>query len=381
MAERTSDGRVTAVFSAVHFLVDLACIFLLTAFIVLMVEDRTVWMLCVLTYNFCAFACQLPIGALGDRMKNPFLMAAIGCVLIAIAYGMVYWGNSFLPETALLKGLPLLVSVTAGIGNSCFHVGGGIEVLRRSGPKAALPGVFVSTGAFGVFLGPVLAGKKAARDFGVPAGILIMAVCAAVLLAYRKSAVRLQASKKEPAHAAAEHLPRKPEWRDMAGPAALCLILTVLLRSYAGTVMGFGWKRGMTALFFTAGIVFGKMAGGFLGDRIGWMRAAMLSLGGSAVLFALAESRPVFGIAAVFLFNMTMPLTLSALAGLYRDSAGTAFGMLTLALFLGTLPSMMTAAGWIPGVTFRILPTVSLLSAGLMAAGLALFFGKRGETA
>ena len=78
------DRSVTAVFAAVHFLVDLACIFLLTAFLLRMVENRAVWMACVLVYNFCAFACQLPVGALGDRRGNPFSLAAAGCLAPAI---------------------------------------------------------------------------------------------------------------------------------------------------------------------------------------------------------------------------------------------------------------------------------------------------------
>ena len=138
---------------------------------------------------------------------------------------------------------------------------------------------------------------------------------------------------------------------------------------------------GMLSFLFTAGIVFGKMAGGFFGDRFGWMKTACVSLAGAALLFALAETSPVCGIAAVLLFNMTMPLTLSALALLYKDAVGLAFGMLTLALFLGTLPSMMSAAGWIPAGSFTLLPALSLLSAALMALGLSLFSRRRGDGA
>ena len=362
------DRSVTAAFTAVHFLVDLACIFLLTAFLLRMVENRAVWMACVLVYNFCAFACQLPVGALGDRRGNPFSLAAVGCLLIAIAYGMTSFGTGFLPEKLLLRVWPLFICTAAGLGNSCFHVGGGIEVLRRSREAAALPGVFVATGAFGVWLGPVLARKELARNLGIFAGILIMASCAVLLMCLRR-------------RASGDTLERKPEAGDILGAAALCLIVTVLIRSYAGTVMGYGWKAGMLSFLFTAGIVFGKMAGGFFGDRFGWMKTACVSLAGAALLFALAETSPVCGIAAVLLFNMTMPLTLSALALLYKDAVGLAFGMLTLALFLGTLPSMMSAAGWIPAGSFTLLPALSLLSAALMALGLSLFSRRRGDGA
>ena len=376
MENREASLRSTAVFAVIHFLVDLVCIFLLTAFIVPMVRDRKVWMLCVLLYNFCAFALQLPVGALGDRWQKPRLLSAVGCILIAGALLLIQAGHAVLPGEWMLFGWPLLVSAVAGIGNSCFHVGGGIEVLKNSGGRAALPGVYVSTGAFGVWLGPVLAAKQAARTFGILIGILLMTASGAVLLVRHKAEVR-GAGLPEKSDAGTPEI--TGGWADMLGAAALCLIVTVLLRSYAVTIMGFGWKKAFLGFLFTAGVVFGKMAGGFLGDRIGWMRAALLSLGGSAVLFGLAAERPAFGIAAVFLFNMTMPLTLSALARLYGGAVGTAFGMLTLALFLGTLPSMMTSAGWIPGGSFRMLPAVSLLSAALMAAGLSMASRKRGE--
>ena len=58
-----------------------------------------------------------------------------------------------------------------------------------------------------------------------------------------------------------------------------------------------------------------------------------------------------------------------------------AWALLTLALFLGTLPSMMSAAGWIPAGSFTLLPALSLLSAALMALGLSLFSRRRGDGA
>lgn len=39
----------------------------------------------------------------------------------------------------------------AGIGNAMFHIGGGIDVLNISDKKATLSGIFVSTGALGIF--------------------------------------------------------------------------------------------------------------------------------------------------------------------------------------------------------------------------------------
>ena len=49
------------------------------------------------------------------------------------------------------------------------------------------------------------------------------------------------------------------------------------------------------------------------------------------------------GVLAVFLFNMTMPVTLWAAAKVMPGAKGFAFGLLTFGLFLGYLPSYL---GW-----------------------------------
>lgn len=54
-------------------------------------------------------------------------------------------------------------------------------------------------------------------------------------------------------------------------------------------------------------------------------------------LFLLAAV-PVAGVGAVLLFNMTMPITLWAMAKVFPAAKGFAFGTLTFALFIGFLP-------------------------------------------
>ena len=367
------DSWPQTAFSTAHFLVDLCCIFLETAYLLPGAGDRRAWLWCVLVYNFFAFACQLPAGIFGDRQKKPWLLAGSGCFLVAAAYLMtaacLKTGAWILPGSGQLPGSPasgaagrlpllLLISAVAGIGNSCFHVGGGIDLLRRSGGKAAIPGIFVSTGAFGVWLGPVLAAKQSARAFGLLSGCALMILTGAVL-------TRTHFLRKDEREAGGSAAAR------IAVPAAvLCLFTAVLFRSYAGTIMRYGWKKAFLAFLFTVGIVSGKMLGGIIGDRAGWRRTAVVSLAVSGLLFLAADRHAVCGIAAVFLFNMTMPLTLSALAKMYPDREGMAFGLTTLALFLGTLPSMAESAGIMRAGGSSLLPAVCAVSLLLMAAGL-----------
>ncbi|MBQ7535221.1 MAG: hypothetical protein IJT43_06335 [Stomatobaculum sp.] len=375
-------SRPLAVFSSAHFLVDLCCIFLETAYILSLVKDRTAWLWCVLVYNFFAFACQLPAGIFGDRQKKPWLLAGTGCILVAASYlitavclktGVVFFPGSA-PEPAppsAFAAAPLaqllLVSAVAGIGNSCFHVGGGIDLLKRSKGSAAMPGVFVSTGAFGVWLGPVLAAKQQARTFGLLFGCILMLFTGLVLIQMHLTRQAWEPGGEEE-QKTSEHF--NIHIADPSFAAALCLVTAVLFRSYAGTIMRYGWKKAGVAFLFTAGVVFGKMLGGIVGDRAGWRRTAVVSLAVSGLLFLFAEKNAACGIAAVFFFNMTMPLTLTALAKLYRGREGMAFGLTTLALFLGTLPSMAESAGFLFSGSSHLLAPVCIVSLALMAAGL-----------
>ena len=79
----------------------------------------------------------------------------------------------------------------------------------------------------------------------------------------------------------------------------------------------------------------------------------------------------MLGTAAVFLFNMTMPITLWAAARLIPGAKGFAFGLLTFALFLGFLPTWL---GW-PSVLIQ--PWAMALTA--LVSAILLLLGLKGE--
>ena len=58
----------------------------------------------------------------------------------------------------------------------------------------------------------------------------------------------------------------------------------------------------------------------------------------------LSMKKALLALAALFLFNMSMPLTLFASARLLKGAKGTAFGLLTAALFLGVVPFFLGVA-------------------------------------
>lgn len=113
-----------------HFMVDFACAFLLYR----MLYGTDLWYPCLLYYNFCAFALQLPIGLLADRWNRNSLCADVGCILIILAIWMGSLGSAFKNIEAAVILIPAVL--IAGIGNGLFHVGAGIDVLNVSRDKS-----------------------------------------------------------------------------------------------------------------------------------------------------------------------------------------------------------------------------------------------------
>ena len=299
-----------ALYSLAHFWVDLSCALL--AFRTLSASPD--FALCLLLYNFCAFALQMPLGLLADRLDRNGAVAAAGCALVALAYAVP---------------LPLAAAVTAGVGNALFHLGGGIDVLNTSERRAAALGVFVSPGAVGLYVGTLWGGGAAVSALLPPMGLLVLA--GGILLLCRRTMGSLHSG-----NAPVETEPVGGSWLPLVP-----LFLVVVLRSWMGLGQSFPWKAEWSLPLVLA-LALGKAAGGFLMDAVGPRRAAGWSLGLAAALYLLS-GHPAPGLLAVFLFNMTMPMTLWAVAKLLPGAKGFGFGLLTFALFLGYLPVYL---GW-----------------------------------
>ena len=343
MNKNFSANSILGYVSAAHFLVDFACIFLVVALL-----PAKHWVIFALLYNFCAFALQFPVGLVADLCRTHLRFSSWGCLLIALAF--LFVGIS-----------PVPACVLAGIGNAMFHIGGGVTVMHSFPKKMAPLGVFVSPGALGVFLAMA---SVPLRDvfFGVCPVVMVVVAVWFFFLGKAESPRELS-----PGFAL-------KKIQLMAGIAILLLFLAVVFRSYFGLILVFPWKVGFALPFlFIVGVALGKALGGFLGDRIGLIPAALGTLFASALLFLFAEGSPLCGILGVLFFNMTMPLTLFSLGEILGDAKGCAFGLTTFALFLGTLPTLFSASMFGGGLLVMIV--LITLSALCIAFGAALGLG------
>ena len=300
--------NMTITYTITHFLVDFACSFLMFCYL----QHTSDWYLCVLLYNFCAFAMQMPLGILADVWNKNYFFAAVGCLFIALSFALISY--------------PLFSTIIAGVGNGMFHVGGGIDVLNLSGKKSVLLGIFISPGALGIYLGRVL---SAENSFPLIVIIPALIIAAGIILAV----CRGKGGKYS------DNLSfGLPKTNSFGRIKTISLFIVVFIRSFVGLSLNFQWaNEGSWLLIIVICVVIGKAVGGILNDWIGAAKCASLSLCFSSFLFLLPQF-PFFGVLAVLFFNMTMPVTLFEITKIFPNAKGFAFGLLTFALFLGFLP-------------------------------------------
>ena len=303
--------RATTIFSILHFCVDGICALAMVGWFA---GQNNQWHF--LAYNFCAFALQMPFGAFLDMMimkrkhtNAPYIAATLG-VLFTILGAILH---------------PVLL----GIGNALFHVGGGVSVIYEDHAyqwDGKALGIFVAPGALGLFLG-----TQIAKDGMLPTNsisLVLVGILTIVLLV----ALRHKCPK-------SEFQARKEEVITGNGTIlAVGCFLVVILRSYIGLAVAFSWKNGfLLGLISVLAVVLGKMAGGILAARFGMQKVMTISLVIATVGYLFSENY-ICGILALFVFNMSMPVTLYLLVCKFRELPGFSFGLLTFGLFLGYLP-------------------------------------------
>ena len=305
-------------YSSAHALVD-AISAMIVVSSALFVERRPDWVfLLYLIYNFAAFAMQLPLGALLDRLRAPRFFASMGLILLAVA-------------CALFEAIPIVGAIVAGLGNAIFHLGGGVVSMNLARGRASYIGIFVAPGALGLFAG-ALVGAHAPLGAGAKAA----AILAALVLALAILALPLPDS-----YARSVRFENKSGRNFHPVCCAIGLIfLSIAIRSFVGLSLSFPWKE--ERLFFAFAIAAaaggGKAIGGLLADRLGFVRVSVAALALSIPLLALGMRSPALGLAGCLCFQMTMPVTLLACASAFPGRDGFAFGLNCLALFVGSLP-------------------------------------------
>ena len=345
----------TFAYALCHFVVDFACVSTMLCAVSRVLgesgqDSMEVVALSILLYDIVAFTLQLPIGIALDQLdKNShaallsYALVGAGVILSLVPIALLEW-----PAILLLA-----------IGNALFHSAGGLSVLNISQKHAGPSGIFIATGAIGVFLGTQSAQMGRLQiAFSL---LVLLFLCALITLVVQK------VNKKYwNVHNASFDIPRLSSNTLLA---IALLSLVVALRSYVGMVMAFPWKSEMLLLVLSIlGVFAGKALGGVVADRIGFRTTAIFSLIVAATLFVPSWEIPVMGLLGIFFFNFTMSITLASLANILPNAKGTAFGLASFSLAVGALPALAGFSIEHPAM----LSAISLVSALALGVGLTL---------
>lgn len=345
----------TFAFALCHFVVDFACVSTMLCAVSRVLgesgqDSLELIALSILLYDVVAFAFQLPVGIALDKLDKNSLAAMLSYALVG---GGVLLS---LVPVALFEWLAVLL---LAVGNALFHCAGGLCVLTISQKHAGPSGIFIATGAVGVFLG----------TFSAQYGRLQVAFSLLVLLFLCASITRVvqKVNKKYwNIHNASFAI---PEFSSRTLLAIFLLCFVVALRSYTGMVMAFPWKSEMLLLALSVfGVFVGKALGGMVADRIGFRTTAIFSLIAAATLFVPSWEMPLMGLLAVFFFNFTMAITLASLSNILHEAKGTAFGLASFSLAIGALPALLGLRLEHP----LVLSAMSLISALALGVSLTL---------
>lgn len=263
----------------------------------------------VVLYNVLAFGLQSVFGFFADRKGKPQSYSILGCLLIIAAF--------------FVLNNPMLTIALTGIGNALFHTGGGIISLKMGNGKAKLPGLFVAPGAIGLFLGAYWSTLPNADNYLL---VFIMLISVGLMLFV------------EPIETEQKNLAVKSDF-PVYMLIFICILISICIRSFVGLSYDFSAKSDfglmLTMVIFVA---LGKALGGFLSDKFGMFNVATTGLLLSIPLLKYGGSYPYLAILGMFCFNLTMPITVTALANMMPKYKGFAFGLTTLALLIGFLP-------------------------------------------
>ena len=290
----------------------------------------------VLAYNALAFALQFPLGVALDA-RPQFVKGAFVASLVLTLAGVGLCACGCVGDGAAgVRALPLgsAALVLACVGNALFHLSAGKTVLDAYEGKGGPIGLFISTGALGLFAGMKLAGGYGLWCcLGFGAALAAMGAVAIWLWFERAEAF--------PSHNYLSSLSSLVSLPHLSfGLILVALFALVAWRSWAGLLAG-GMTNAAGLGFALAGAAVtwaGKAAGGCLGDRFGrWVVTAISVVGSLSLCFLCRPEHAALWLALLFVAQLATGPVLSLMYDKSGRASGTAFGLNCLALFTGSL--------------------------------------------
>jgi len=208
--------------------------------------------LSVTVYNLLAFGGQYPIAILLEKILLPKKIIVIAFGMNVIALLLFYFS-------------PQLAVFLAGIASAAYHVAGGTVCAGKN--RATEIGIFAAPGVAGLIAGGILAWN----------GINILPALLAIAILFFYYTFKMKEEILQKAEVEKNETPSKKiiEQHDLI---MILLLIIISLRSVAWNIFQLIHENNMEWLIAIAVSAFvGKLAGGWLADKIGWRIYALVT--------------------------------------------------------------------------------------------------------
>ncbi len=314
MFKNLSAIKLGLLYCFAHFSVETACFYYLYSNL----NVGNFWWLIALLYDALAFLPQSLMGVIADKFPK-VCYGAIGFLFVLIS---------------LLLPFSLLGVIIIALGNALIHVDGAEKTLLNSNGKIAPNAIFVGGGSFGVITGNIL-GKLSGFYVIIPLILVVVSIVLLLIFTTSKNGGKESENRMVEINLA----PNVASNKISAPILALIIIFAVAVRGYIGYAIPTGWSVNqyhLIILYCYMGI--GKIAGGFVVDKLGYKISTILSIGGALPFLLLGNSIPLISLTGVLLYSMSMPITVGIIYSKFPSMPAFAFGITTIGLFIGTCP-------------------------------------------
>ncbi len=302
--------------------------------------------LAITVYNIIAFGGQYPVAHFLEKISDLKKIIVFSYILNVTA-------------VAIFLFMPIISIVLAGIASAIYHVAGGSYCAANN--KAVNIGLFAAPGIAGLIAGGYLAWKQ----FEIIPGLLTLAIIFLFILV--KTKLLKQFSEKN----ISINESKKPviDGHDII---MILLLIIISLRSVTWNVFqlihenNFEW---LTAIAIAA--VIGKVAGGWLADKIGWRLYALSSAIIATPLLTFFKNEIILFCIGIGILQSGIPATTSLLIHSLKGQTSKA-----VALSFGTAIIIGSAASIFPAQQL-LLQTPSILFLSIILLGICNIWYKR----
>lgn len=309
-------------YSYIHFAVEVVCFYMM--FNVYQMGITAWFFVCM--YDILAFALQPMIGAYCEKHPSfrPGILGSI-CLIVGAGTGLVFH------NTIILAFIGLLLLT---FGNGLVHISGAMATLRVSEGRLSESAIFVGGGSFGLITGRLLGTYTSL--WWILFIIELIGLFFIYLIDNRiKRIYGNDVYNFEIAPCKHRHI----KDRDIS-LVVLILGAVVIVRSFIGYGLPTAWNQTVVQnIFLFVFMGSGKMLGGVLADRFGAGRVGIFSCIAAVPVLLLSDNLMWLSLIGVCLFSMTMAITLGGLVSALPYNPGVAFGVTTIGLLLGTVPT------------------------------------------